>query len=345
MSHEPIYLDCHATTPVDPRVLEDMLPYFTQQCGNPAISEHRHGENAHRAVEQARQIIAGSLGCRSKREIIFTGGATEANNLALFGVLGTCAGKCHVIASAIEHPSVLEPLGRLENSGVDVTLLPVDRCGRIDPDCLSRAFRPETRLVSVMFANNEIGTLQPVAEIGQMCRDAGVLFHCDAAQAVGHEPLNVEELQIDLLSFCAHKFYGPKGVGGLYIRDTEATAVLEPTLYGGGQERGLRPGTLNVPAIVGMASALGLSLTDMAERRRLLRSAGNELFDRLQRVFPYIRRNGDPEHKLARNLSITIPGIEASALMLLLKDTLSFSAGSACSSSEKNRLMSLRLSV
>lgn len=335
MSHEPIYLDCHATTPVDPRVLEDMLPYFTAQCGNPAMSEHRHGEAAYRAVEQARQAIAESLGCRSEREIVFTGGATESNNMALFGALGACSGKRHVIASAIEHASVLAPLARLENFGVEVTLLPVDSCGRIDPERLRRALRPETRLVSVMFANNEIGTLQPVAEIGRICREAGILFHCDAAQAVGHEPLDVEQLHIDLLSFCAHKFYGPKGIGGLYIRDTVATAKWQPILYGGGQEQGLRPGTLNVPAIVGMASALRLSVTEMDENQRILREASGELFTRLQRVFPQLRMNGDAEHKLARNLSITIPGIEASALMLLLKDTLSFSAGSACSSSDK----------
>ncbi|ABA89082.1 cysteine desulfurase [Syntrophotalea carbinolica DSM 2380] len=334
MSHEPIYLDCHATTPVDPRVLEDMLPYFTAQCGNPAMSEHRHGEVAHRAVEQARQTVAESLGCRSGREIVFTGGATEANNMALFGALGACSGKRHVIASAIEHASVLAPLARLENFGVEVTLLPVDSCGRIDPECLRRALRPETRLVSVMFANNEIGTLQPVADIGRICREAGILFHCDAAQAVGHEPLDVEQLHIDLLSFCAHKFYGPKGIGGLYIRDTVATAHWQPILYGGGQEQGLRPGTLNVPAIVGMASALRLCMTEMDENQRNLREASGELFARLQRAFPQLRMNGDAEHKLARNLSITIPGIEASALMLLLKDTLSFSAGSACSSSD-----------
>lgn len=335
MNHEPIYLDCHATTPVDPRVLDDMLPYFTAQCGNPAMSEHRHGEAAHQAVEQARQIIAESLGCRSEREIIFTGGATESNNMALLGVHGSRTGKCHIIATAIEHASVLAPLAQLEKCGVEVTLLPVDSGGRIDPNCLRSALRPETCLVSVMFANNEIGTLQPVAEIGQICREAGVLFHCDAAQAVGHEPLNVEHLHIDLLSFCAHKFYGPKGIGGLYIRNTEATAKLQPTLYGGGQERGLRPGTLNVPGIVGMASALRLSMAQREENQRILWDAAEELFARLQRAFPHLRMNGDAEHKLARNLSITIPGIEASALMLLLKDSLSFSAGSACSSTEK----------
>jgi cysteine desulfurase len=286
-------------------------------------------------VEQARQTIAAALGCRSENEIFFTSGATEANNLTLLGAFAQRpVSERHLIASAIEHSSVLEPLAHLESCGVPVTLLAVNGCGRIDPDQLRAALRPETRLVSVMFANNEIGTLQPIAEIGRICRAAGILFHCDAAQAVGHEIINVEELQIDLMSFSAHKFYGPKGVGGLYVREGAAGACLQPTQFGGGQERGLRPGTLNVPAIVGMASALQLSMEEVEQTNRLLCQTAKELVERLQQAFPRIRLNGDPEHKLARNLNITIPGVEASALMMLLKDELSFSAGSACSSVE-----------
>ncbi len=335
MSHVPIYLDSQASTPVDPRVLARMLPYFSEQCGNPSGPEHYHGEGAHTAVEQARQTIAAALGCRSEKEIIFTSGATEANNLTLLGAFANrpISGR-HLLASAIEHSSVLAPLAHLESCGAKVTLLPVNGCGRIDPEQLRAALRPETTLVSVMFANNEIGTLQPIEEIGRICRAAGILFHCDAAQAVGHEPLNVEQLQIDLLSFSAHKFYGPKGVGGLYVREGAASTCLQPTQFGGGQERGLRPGTLNVPAIVGMATALQLALEEAEQTNRLLRQTAKELFDRLQQAFPRLRLNGDPQHKLARNLSITIPGVEASALMMLLKDELSFSAGSACSSVE-----------
>ena len=335
MSHLPIYLDSQASTPVDPRVLERMLPYFTEQCGNPSTAEHQHGEGARMAVEQARQTIATALGCRSEKEIIFTSGATEANNLSLLGASAQRpVSERHFITSAIEHSSVLEPLAHLENCGAQVSRLAVNGGGRINPEELQAALRPETTLVSVMFANNEIGTLQPIAEIGRICRAASILFHCDAAQAVGHEIINVEELNIDLMSFSAHKFYGPKGIGGLYIREGIADTCLQPTQFGGGQEQGLRPGTLNVPAIVGMASALQLSMEEAEKTNQLLRQTAEELFHPLQQAFPRLRLNGDPEHKLARNLSITIPGVEASALMMLLKDELSFSAGSACSSVE-----------
>ncbi len=335
MSHGPIYLDSQASTPVDPRVLERMLPYFTEQCGNPSTAEHQHGEAARRAVEESRQSIAAALGCPSEKEIIFTSGATEANNLTLLGAFADRpVSERHFITSAVEHSSVLEPLAYLKRGGAQVTLLPVDGGGRIDPEQLRAALQPETTLVSVMFANNEIGTLQPIKEIGRICRAAGILFHCDAAQAVGHEALNIEELQIDLLSFSAHKFYGPKGIGGLYVREGIAADSLQPTQFGGGQERGLRPGTLNVPAIIGMATALQLAQEEMQQTNQLLRQMAKELFNGLQQAFPKLRLNGDPEHKLARNLNITIPGVEASALMMMLKDELSFSAGSACSSVE-----------
>ncbi|MCD4687945.1 MAG: cysteine desulfurase, partial [Desulfuromonadaceae bacterium] len=293
MSHGPIYLDSQASTPVDPRVLERMLPYFSEQCGNPSTAEHQHGETARQAVEEARQTIATALGCLSEKEIIFTSGATEANNLALLGAFAKHpVSERHLVASAVEHSSVLEPLAHLQSCGAQVTLLPVDGGGRIDPKQLRAALRPETKLVSVMFANNEIGTLQPIEEIGRICRGAGILFHCDAAQAVGHEPLNVEELQIDLLSFSAHKFYGPKGIGGLYIREGIAANSLQPTQFGGGQERGLRPGTLNVPAIVGMATALQLAQEEMEQTNQLLRQTAKELFDPLQQAFPRLRLNG-----------------------------------------------------
>jgi cysteine desulfurase len=331
----PIYLDSHATTFVEPRVLEEMLPYFGEQSGNPSSPEHYHGAAARAAVDRARQTIADCLGCIEARDILFTAGATEANNLALIGSWRASSGqKQHFITTAIEHPSVLATLDYLAAQGAQVTRVGVDAWGRVNPDALRQALRPDTFMVSVMAANNEIGTLQPLAEIGQLCREAGVLFHCDAAQAVGHEALEVEALQVDFLSFSAHKFYGPKGVGALYRRGTEPTIPLQPILFGGGQEMGLRSGTLNVPGIVGMAAALRIARDEMEQENRRLDKLAAAIFARLQQAFPAIRRNGSPQHRLARNLSLTLPGVEAAALIQLLKDRVSFSAGSACATAK-----------
>jgi cysteine desulfurase len=253
----PIYLDHHATTPLDPRVLEKMLPYFMEVYGNPSSIDHLHGNNAKIAVDSARQSIAKILGCRKDSEIIFTSGATESNNLALIGAFRRCRDKGrNIIASAIEHPAVLDTLKYLETEGAEVTLLPVDRYGVVDLEALRGAVKEDTILISVMFANNEIGTIQPIQEIGELAKSKGVLFHVDAAQAVGHENVHVYDMNIDLMSFSAHKFYGPKGVGGLFVRSFSPMVRLNPVSYGGGHERGLRPGTLNVPGIVGMAEAL-----------------------------------------------------------------------------------------
>lgn len=332
---EPIYLDHHATTPLDRRVLEKMLPYFTEIYGNPSSIDHLHGNKAKVAVDGARQTIAKLLGCRKENEIIFTSGATEANNLALIGAFRKYSDKGnHLIASAIEHPAVLDTLQALKREGAEVTLLPVDRHGVVDLDALRNAIRKETILISVMFANNEIGTIQPIAEIGEIAKAKGILFHVDAAQAVGHEPVHVYDLNIDLLSFSAHKFYGPKGVGGLFVRSFTPMVRLEAVTFGGGQERNLRPGSLNVPGIIGMAEALTLAAHEQKAERKRYEKLSATITEALLSAFPDVKINGHPERKLTHNLSLTIPGVEAKALIHALKSKLSFSAGSACSTTK-----------
>jgi len=329
---EPIYLDHNATTPVDRRVLEKMLPYFCEVYGNAASIDHFHGNKAKQAVDEARQAIAMALGCRKESEIVFTSGATEANNLALIGAFRKFRDKGnHIISTAIEHPAVLDTLAYLQNEGADITLLPVDSFGIVDLEELEKAIKKETILISVMFANNEIGTIQPIKEIGRIAKAKGVLFHTDAAQAVGHEKIDVYDMNIDLLSFSAHKFYGPKGVGGLFVRSYAPLIKLSPISFGGGHEKGMRSGTLNVPGIVGMAEALYLANKEMTEESKRLKEAAELLCKRLQQTFPDIKLNGHPQNRLAHNLSLTIPGVEAKALIHQLKNKLSFSAGSACS--------------
>lgn len=332
---EPIYLDHHATTPLDSRVLEKMLPFFCEIYGNPSSIDHLHGHRAKQAVDAARQSISKQLGCRKENEIIFTSGATEANNLALIGAFRRYRDKGrHIIASSIEHPAVLDTLKYLESEGAEVTLLPVDCYGLVDLEALREAIKSDTILVSVMFANNEIGTIQPIKEIGELVKSKGILFHVDAAQAVGHEMIHVYDMNIDLLSFSAHKFYGPKGIGGLFVRSFSPMIRFDSITFGGGQERNLRPGTLNVPGIVGMAEALSLALQlqqDEAERLRILSA---NICAGLIDSYPAIRVNGHPERKLAHNLSLTIPGIEAKALIHVLKGRMSFAAGSACSTTK-----------
>lgn len=332
---EPLYLDHHATTPLDERVLAKMLPYFTEIYGNSSSIDHLHGHRAKTSVDAARQSIAKLLGCRKANEIIFTSGATESNNLALQGVFRKLQGKGnHLIASAIEHPAVLDVLKALEKDGAEITLLPVDNNGVVDLPALQEAIRPETSLISVMFANNEIGTIQPIKEIGAIAKARGVLFHVDAAQAVGHEPVHVYELDIDLLSFSAHKFYGPKGIGGLFVRSFSPMVRLEPVIFGGGQERNFRPGTLNVPGIIGMAAALEFAVAEQKSVKKRVAQIRNNIERQLCATFPDIKVNGHPGQRLAHNLNLTIPGVEAKALIHLLKDKLSFSAGSACSSTK-----------
>jgi len=329
---EPIYLDHNATTPMDKRVLEKMLPYFCEVYGNAASIDHLHGARAKDAVSSARESLAKGLGCRKESEIVFTSGATESNNLALIGAFRRFKDKGnHIISTAIEHPAVLDTLNYLQSEGAEITLLPVDSDGFVDLETLEKAIRKETILISVMFANNEIGTIQPIKEIGTLAKSKGIIFHTDAAQVVGHEKINVYDMNIDLLSFSAHKFYGPKGVGGLFVRSYSPLIKLSPIAFGGGHEKGMRSGTLNVPGIVGMAEALLLANKEMKKENSRLREAANLIFQQLQQTFPDIKLNGHQQNRLAHNLSLTIPGVEAKALIHLLKNKLSFSAGSACS--------------
>ncbi|BCS52643.1 cysteine desulfurase family protein [Geobacter sp. SVR] len=329
---EPIYLDHNATTPVDRRVLEKMLPYFCEVYGNAASIDHIHGNKAKQAVDEARQTIAKLLGCRKESEIVFTSGATEANNLALIGAFRKFRDKGrHIISSIIEHPAVLDTLNYLKCEGAEITLVPVDACGVIDLEALEAAITKETILISVMFANNEIGTIQPIKEIGALAKSKSILFHTDAAQAAGHEKINVYDMDIDLLSFSAHKFCGPKGIGGLFVRSYSPLIKLSPISFGGGHEKGMRSGTLNVPGIVGMAEALSLANKEMKAENNRLMEVASLICQRIQQTFPDIKLNGHPQKRLSHNLNLTIPGVEAKALIHLLKNKLSFSAGSACS--------------
>ena len=332
---EPIYLDNQATTPLDPRVLEKMLPYFCEVFGNPASIDHLHGHKAKEVVTDARQIICDCLGGRKSSEILFTSGATESNNLALIGAFRKQRSKGnHIISTEIEHPAVLDTLDYLKDEGAEVTLIPVDRFGTVDPQAIADAIKEETVLISVMFANNEIGTIQPIKEIGDFAKQRGILFHTDAAQAVGSEAINVYDMNIDMLSFSAHKFYGPKGVGGLFIRSFSPAVRLAPISFGGGQERAMRSGTLNVPGIVGMAKALEIATDELEKENSRLNQLTKEVVNALVTKFPDIRVNGSPEKKLAKNVNITIPGIESKALLHHLKNQISCSAGSACSTTK-----------
>jgi cysteine desulfurase len=330
---EGIYIDAHATTPVDPRVVEKMSLYFTQEYGNAASIDHVYGNNAQAAVKNSRKVIAEIIGARRDSEIIFTSGATESNNLALIGAYRYYKNKGnHIICSAIEHPCVLESLKYLEKyEGAKVTILEVDEFGLVDPAMFEAAITPQTIIVSVMYANNEIGTIQPITQIGEIAKKHKIIFHCDAAQALGHEKINVEKLKVDLLSFSGHKFYGPKGVGGLYVRSFAPMVRLQPIIHGGGQERGFRSGTANVPGIVGMTEALKIAQAEQKEEKEYLKKIRDSLFFELKKDFPDIKLNGHPEFRLTHNLNVTIPGVESKALMQMLKGKLSFSAGSACS--------------
>jgi len=326
-----IYLDHHATTPTDPRVVDAMLPYFTREFGN-AASAHLFGWRAEAAVEAARESLARGIGARVPREIVFTSGATESNNLALQGVAEVLRGRRdQLIAAASEHPSVLDACRALARRGFDLVLLPVDGRGLVDPDAVARAIGPRTAVVSVMWANNEIGVLQPIESIARVCRETGVLLHCDAAQAVGKVPVDVAASGVDLLSFTAHKLYGPKGVGALWIRSGRPRVRLEPILYGGGHEGGLRSGTLPVPLIVGFARALELSLAERDSESCRLAELRDELLARLHAELSGVFVNGDRAQRLPGNLNVGFAGIEADALLAALPE-LALSTGSACSS-------------
>jgi cysteine desulfurase len=316
-----VYLDNHATTPVDPRVLEAMLPYFGPKFGNAASRAHSFGWEAEKAVDLARKQIAELAGA-SPREIVFTSGATESNNLALKGI----PAHGHLITMSTEHKAVLDPVRRLERDGWSVTVLPPRRDGLLELDLLRNAFRPETVVVSVMWANNEIGVLQPVEQIGALCRERRVLFHCDAAQAFGKIPVNAASA--DLISFSAHKIYGPKGVGALYVRKR---LRLQPQMDGGGHEFGMRSGTLNVPAIVGFGEACRLAALEMSEEAARTAILRDRLLARLEAEVERIAVNGSMEHRLPGNLNVSFQGVDAEALLLNMPD-VAISTGSACSS-------------
>lgn len=331
MSQRPIYLDCHATTPMDERVLEAMLPYFTQHFGNPSSINHLYGWEAEAAVKKAREIIANAINCHPE-EIIFTSGATEANNLAIKGVAEAYFNQGqHIITVETEHRAVLDPCHYLETLGFEVTYLPVKKDGLIDLEQLEKAIRPETILVSVMAANNEIGVIQPLKEIGEICQQHGVLLHSDAAQGIGKIPLDVQAMNLNLLSLTAHKVYGPKGIGALYIRRRNPRVRIAPQLHGGGQEKNLRSGTLYTPQIVGFSKAIELGLNELkseANRQCELRDRLWKQLSKLENIY----LNGHPSQRLPGNLNISVEGVDGSALLLGLQSIVALSSGSACTS-------------
>ena len=331
MSQRPIYLDAHATTPMDQRVLDVMLPYFTESFGNPSTNTHLYGWEASAAVKNAREAIANIINA-SPEEIVFTSGATEANNLAIKGVAEAyfSQGK-HIITVATEHRAVLDPCAYLETLGFEVTYLPVQANGILDLDKLAAAIREDTILVSVMAANNEIGVLQPLAEIGKLCHDREVLFHTDAAQAIAKIPLDVKAMNIDLMSLTAHKIYGPKGIGALYVRRRNPRVKLAAQIQGGGQEKGRRSGTLYTPQIVGFAKALEIGVESIKEESERLMGLRQQLWS-MFKPLDGVHLNGDFERSLPNNLNLSIEGVNGSALLLALQSVVAVSSGSACSS-------------
>lgn len=327
----PVYLDCNATTPVDPAVVQAMLPFLHEGFGNPS-SSHVYGARARQALELARAQVAQLIGC-APAQIIFTGCATEANNLALLGVAraAAAAGRRHLVVSAIEHPAVLEPARALERGGWRLTVLPVDRHARVSPDEVAAALAPDTALVSVMHANNEVGTIQPLAEISAITRARGVLLHCDAAQSAGKLALDVDALGVDLLTLAGHKFHAPKGVGALYLRPGTPIA---PVLHGADQERGLRPGTENVAAIVALGEAARLAAQRLPQATGHLRALRDDLHARLEVAVPGLALNGHPEHRLPNTLHLSFPGVSGRELLRRAQDEVAASVGSACHSGQ-----------
>lgn len=335
----PIYMDNHATTRVDSRVLEAMLPWFTEQYGNAASASHGFGWQAKEAVDGARASLAAAIGAKAK-EIVFTSGATESNNLAIRGVAESSGRRGnHIVSVATEHSAILDPLDKLSRRGYEVTVLPVipspdPLAGRIRPEQVADAIRDDTMLVSVMLANNEIGVLQPLEEIGRICRQREVLFHTDATQAVGRVPVDVQRLSIDLMSFNAHKIYGPKGIGALYVRGRSPRVRIEPQIRGGGHENGLRSGTLNVPGIVGFALAVELALDEMPSESLRLAALRDRLYEGIVVAVSDVALNGpalSSELRLPGNLNLRFARVDGEALLLSMRD-VALSSGSACTS-------------
>lgn len=324
----PIYLDHHATTPLDPRVLDAMMPYLTDKFGNASSLDHPYGYEASVAVEDAREKIAQAIGARHD-EIIFTSGATESDNLALLGVMQKNSDKGnHLITCVTEHKAVLDTARHLESLGKKVTYLPVNEYGEINLEELESAITDQTVMISIMTANNEIGTIADVTEIGKIAHENEVIFHTDAAQAVGHIPMNVQKMNIDMMSISAHKMYGPKGIGALYVRSIKPRVKIEPIIHGGGQERNIRSGTMNVSGIVGFGKAIEIAVKEMdSESKRF-----KEWFDFMLKEFEKIggKLNGHPKNRLSHNLNVYFPGIESKSIINSISKEIAISAGSAC---------------
>lgn len=328
----PIFMDYHSTTPVDPRVVEEMLPYFSEKFGNAASRSHAFGWTAEEAVDYSRERIGKLIGAQSEKEIVFTSGATESNNVAIKGVAEFYKEKGnHIITSVIEHKAVLDTCKRLEKEGFAVTYLPVGKDGRVDPDDVKKAITDKTILVSIMLANNEIGTVQPIGEIGKITRERGVLLHSDAVQGVGKVPFDVQKMNVDLASITAHKMYGPKGVGALYVRRSKPRVRLVAQMDGGGHERGMRSGTLNVPGIVGFGKAADIMLKEGKEEAERLLGLRERLRKKLMGSLEEVYVNGSLEHRLPGNLNISFNFVEGEAMMMAIKD-IAVSSGSACTS-------------
>lgn len=328
----PIYMDNHATTPMDPRVLEAMLPYFTDKFGNAASRNHVFGWTAEEAVGHARERVAALIGAQNPKEIVFTSGATESDNLALKGVAEFYKEKGnHIITSVIEHKAILDTCKRLEKEGFEVTYLPVGADGMVNPGDVEKAMKSNTILISIMLANNEVGTVQPIAEIGKLARSKGVLMHTDAVQGIGKTPFNVEEMCVDLASVTAHKIYGPKGVGALYVRRSKPRVRLTAQMDGGGHEYGIRSGTLNVPGIVGFGKAAEILKQEGAEENKRIAGLRDRLKEKLFKELDSLQINGSEKHRLPGNLNISFSFVEGEALMMAIKD-VAVSSGSACTS-------------
>ncbi|MEM6398819.1 MAG: aminotransferase class V-fold PLP-dependent enzyme [Cyanobacteria bacterium P01_D01_bin.116] len=331
MSQRPIYLDCHSTTPVDERVVNAMLPYFTEHFGNPSSIGHIYGWEAEAAVKKAREAIAIAINA-TPEEIIFTSGATEANNLAIKGVAEAYFSQGqHIITVQTEHSAVIDPCNYLKTLGFEITFLPVEKDGIINLNQLEKAFRDDTILVSIMAANNEIGVLQPLTEIGTMCRERNIIFHSDSAQAIGKIPLDVQGMNVDLMSLTAHKIYGVKGIGALYVRRRNPRVTLASQQHGGGHERGMRSGTLYTPQIVGFAKAVEIALQNQTKENEFLTRLRQSLWEQISQL-KGIHLNGHPTQRLAGNLNVSVEGVDGSALLLGLGSIMAVSSGSACSS-------------
>ena len=326
-------MDNQATTPVDPRVLEVMLPYFKQEFGNAASRNHPFGWHAEAAVEEARAKIAKAINASDEKEIIFTSGATESNNLAIKGAADMYKERGnHIITCVTEHKCVLDTCKYLESQGNKITFLPVQKDGRIDLDALKAAITDQTVLISIMYANNEIGVLQPIAEIGKIAKEKGILFHCDAVQAVCKIPVDVQTLGVDLMSISAHKIYGPKGIGALYVRKKNPRVRLSPIIHGGGHERGMRSGTLNVPGIVGFGKAVEIGIQELASETKRILGLRERLRLGINSKLEEVYLNGSLEHRLPGNLNVSFAFVEGESLLMGINEEIAVSSGSACTS-------------